>query len=273
LLGEISESPGPNDAPIQLLITTHSHPFIQAMKNKIPVKINASGYTVFPNDTDTDIGPVIEGVIPYSHPLFAYPEKRLVIVEGTQDKKVIESYLRHSGKDKSYQVVRVSDLTHRASGDNSDTQMVKYLKRSAAALAMRAVRGGLMIIFEANVSEDEIKKIKSSINSAIDSFHVSGNKDNFLTVAYLRRCKPNPQLDESFPGIERFLPTDVVLQACKTKGITLSQQSSNGSKIYTLPPAQTSSFRRHVKQTLFDSFCSRTKYIDADWVFLKDLFN
>jgi predicted ATP-dependent endonuclease of OLD family len=135
LLRDVSDSQEEDEAPIQLLITTHSYPFIAAMKKKVPIQINSSGYTVFSSDQGIGVGPVIAGVLPYTHPLFADAGKRLVLVEGTHDKLVFEKYLQHTKSETNVKIVRISDLTHAPSGNNSDRQMVDYIKKNFGPLA------------------------------------------------------------------------------------------------------------------------------------------
>ena len=67
LLREITESQGENDAPIQILITSHSPAFITAMEQKIPVRINKDGFTEISVTNDA----AITGVLRRSYTIYA----------------------------------------------------------------------------------------------------------------------------------------------------------------------------------------------------------
>lgn len=273
LLQEVSDGQGKDDAPIQLLITTHSYPFIAAMKKKLPMQINPIGYTVFSDSQGIDIGPVIAGVLPYTHPLFADAGKRLILVEGTQDKDVLAKYLEHAASGLNVKIVRVSDLTHAPSGNNSDKQMVDYIKKNFGPLAIRAALGGITIVLDNTVQVPQVTSISSGLNGSFDSFGIKGSKRDLIKVTCLSRCLANPELDETFSGIERFLPTKIITDACYQAGVGLSKGMASGKVIYTLPPRHNNKFKSTVKPAAIKNFCSKKIVSDEDVQFLASIFS
>lgn len=273
LLQEVSDSQEKDDAPIQLLITTHSYPFIAAMKKKLPIQISPSGYTVFSGSQGIDIGPVIAGVLPYTHPLFSDAGKLLILVEGTHDKEVLGKYLQHTTSGSSVKIVRVSDLMYAPSGNNSDKQMVDYIKKNFGPLAIRAALGGIKIVLDNTVPDSQVNSISNGLNNSFDSFGIKGSKKDLIKVTCLSRCPANPELDETFSGIERFLPTKIIIDACSQKEISLSKDTANGKVIYTLPPRHKDKFKARVKPAAINDFCSKKIISEEDVQFLASIFS
>ena len=273
LLQEVSDGQEKDDAPIQLLITTHSQPFIAAMKKKLPIQISPNGYTVFSDSQGIDIGPVISGVLPYTHPLFTDVGKRLIFVEGTHDKEVLGKYLQHIASGSSVKIVRVSDLTHAPSGNNSDKQMTDYIRKNFGPLVIRAALGGITIVLDSTVSDALAKSLLDGLNNSFDSFGIKGSKSDLIKVTCLSRCSANPELDETFSGIERFLPTKTITDACYQGEVSLSKDTANGKVIYTLPPRYKDKFKARVKSAAINNFCSKKIISEEDIQFLANIFS
>ena len=265
LFTDISTVRGPYDAPVQILLTTHSPQFISSMSVKLPVTIGQDGYTTFPPQVDLNTWPVLQGIVPYTHPLFTDLGKRLIIVEGKDDKRVFSKFLNDTRRQNIYKLVCVSDLTHGAAGDNSDNQMIEYIKKNAAPLAIRAASGGLIALFDVNVKPPQVISGRTRVQEAISAFRIQGNV--LAKIVCLREYSPNPQLDESFSGIERFLPAKTVIEFCRIKGIDLAVTKAS---TYTLPPKEIQKFMAQ-KSHLINSFCAGP-YSDEDWKYIKQVF-
>ena len=148
--------------------------------------------------------------------------------------------------------------------------MEKYIKKNPGPLALRAARGGLLIVLDGNMSEHAVG-VENVIRAAMKSFRIDSHK-SFLRVAHQNACHANPELDESFRGIERYLPTDIVLAGCQTAGVALSSTPCNGQTVYTLSPRFKALYESKAKRLIIEKFCTKAKYVDSDWEFIKSIF-
>jgi hypothetical protein len=265
IFNEIANPKTGEQAPVQVIITTHSSPFVEAMHHRVVIDIGSDGYTRVGMGRK-DSWPIVEGVIPYTHPIFEELSKKLIIVEGTNDKLIIDKFLELNNKIEDFRVVRVSDLLNISSSDNSKKQMVDFLKKNAAAIVIRGARQKVFFLFDADVAKDQSDSVMRRMSEEIESLQIQKKANEICDAICLKFCDYNPTLDESFHGIERFLPTRVILSACKNNNIKLSYRMANRTRIYSIPEGEIGNFNTN-KSKIVREFVNKSKK-NEDWKFV-----
>ena len=143
------------------------------------------------------------------------------------------------------------------------------MKKHAGPLAIKAARHGLNIIFDGNVSKSSVKEINDAIHQQLVAFKISQPSEKVLSSVWLGNCGPNPKLDESFRGIERYLPTDMILTACQNSSLNLAKEEETG--VYTLPESKRGIFNKNAKPRAIDLFCNKGKLAEQDCLYLLEI--
>jgi hypothetical protein len=151
--------------------------------------------------------------------------------------------------------------------------MADYIKKNSGPLAIRAALGGIMIILDSTIQDSQARSISNGLNDSFDSFGIKGSRKDLIKVICLSRRPANPELDETFSGIERFLPTKIITDACSQEEVDLSKGTASGKVIYTLPPRHNNKFKSKVKSAVIKNFCSKKIISAADVQFLANIFS
>lgn len=176
----------------QVLTTTHEDDFVRTARSAWLVSLEG-GATVADRMAARDaIGRSDRlRITSYRHPLLNYPDDPLVLVEGRSDAKVLEAAVRASGIKPRWRLASLDGLDERLSGGDA---AVKFLESNLTAVASRADSAPLLVL------RDWEDRKEASIDRAL-ALHPYSKR---------LRCPEqdvNPQLGETFRGIERYMLT------------------------------------------------------------------
>lgn len=185
-----------NEANRQVFVTTHQDEF---------VRVADRAYLATADDDETQIEchdarrALIETtrlrITNYQHPLMEHPDTPLVIVEGIFDALYIGIALRQLNLRPRWKPVALEEIDpdNRIGGD----AVLRYLKMNRPVLRNRPVTAPIMLL------RDWEDNNSGRFTVAVEAHETSR----------VLRCPEhlaNPDLDQTFVGIERYLPTDLI---------------------------------------------------------------
>lgn len=182
---------------LQIFTTTHSPVIAMAADSGCLVELNnvTSKFMTVPVPKLVHLAED-RGVTTYLHPALSYPFNTVVVVEGYCD----EIVMNHVAKVFGYNNLRFVTLpTIDGNEANGIDAIQAYLRRYSKLIAKRALSSPLMALADWDVSNDQLKAMRSA-------YGVNGDK----YVLRFEIAQANPMLDESFRGIERYYPTSVI---------------------------------------------------------------
>lgn len=130
----------------------------------------------------------------FQHPLFAFPDAPLVILEGKYDDVYLRSAIAHSDRRPRWRLVAPGAAFGEDIGGDA---ILQYLKYNRQVLSSRPDEAPIVVLRDWEATD--AKKY-----------------DNVLSSHPYSRCLVapeslvNPELDETFVGIERYLPTSLI---------------------------------------------------------------
>ncbi|OGS22739.1 MAG: hypothetical protein A2252_08740 [Elusimicrobia bacterium RIFOXYA2_FULL_39_19] len=183
--GEISRK---CSSRIQIFCTTHSDVFPQYGDNCILVKFDKDHYSQIEKTNTKDIiaKSALLGINNFVHNLHFQQNLPLLIVEGKTDKVILEKTLQLLQKDNSIQLFCNDDIDIQSGGD----ALLPYYKNNKQVIEHR--QKPIIQILDWNVPDRKVQEYQN-ISSNLKAYRFDGQKSN-------------PKLDESFTGIERYLP-------------------------------------------------------------------
>jgi hypothetical protein len=129
----------------------------------------------------------------FPHPLFIFPDHPIVIVEGASDFSYLRSALISTGIRPNWKLLSLQEMGLDKGGDD----LKAWLKQNEAVLAARPEGSPVIAL------RDWEERSQASWQTVLD---VHPYSRVLVCPAHLA----NPELDESFVGIERFLETDFI---------------------------------------------------------------
>ena len=204
----------------QVIITTHSEDFASASdaivllekgagptrENKDMAALNACEYGAGGKDVHELMK---RRVISFKPPLLRFLGNPIVLVEGKIDKLYLTRAVKEAGIKPRWKIVEATQDYGYLSGGSA---VKKLLQEGRAELATRPDDSFIVVLRDWEDKIADYEKLLNDTNSVAWCCDVA---------------KANPELDESFKGIERYLPTDVVKAACD--GRRIFTNSNDGS--------------------------------------------
>lgn len=199
----------------QVFCTTHSDVFVRHSSEGVLCTLKSS-------KTDTIIKKSREltgeaarlGISPYVPPIIFGAPKPLLIVEGPSD-KILTEY--------AYAALKIpcpweiQDTISITSNELSGIEGLKtYLRVNKGVIESRALKAPIYVLIDWNENERQIKEFKSLL-----SVHLTSDAYRW------RKPLANPELDDTFTGIERFLSTQSILEA-NQKGLLIARRPVKG---------------------------------------------
>lgn len=130
----------------------------------------------------------------YRHPLFAYPDVPIVIVEGDYDELYLRSALEALALRPRWRLIAPDAALGTGTGGDA---LHQYLKWNPQALRSRPTTSPVVVVRDWEATD------KAKYDTVLAAHPYS-------TCLIAPATLANPELDESFVGIERYLPTDFI---------------------------------------------------------------
>ncbi|WP_109508042.1 ATP-dependent nuclease [Nocardioides speluncae] len=201
------------DSRRQVIVTTHQDEFARVAEHVWTAsKDRATGTQLFRSIARDAIAEATRREITtFRHPLFAFADQPLVIVEGIFDSLYMSEALRELQRRIRWRLIAPSDVFEADAGGDGVLQYLKYNKQ---AIASRPDSAPVIVVRD---WEDKSKAKYDNV-LAVHPHSTCVIADETLT---------NPQLDETFVGIERYLPTDLIKEQVPTQQLALEHSGSD----------------------------------------------
>jgi AAA domain, putative AbiEii toxin, Type IV TA system len=221
-----------DDERRQVFTTTHQDEFVRVADAAWITSKAADGTGVASMSAkEALIETTRRSVTAFRHPLFAYPDVPIVIVEGKFDDIYIRSALEEISLRPRWKVLAPD--TALAVGTGGDA-LYQYLKYNQQVIQSRPNSAPVLVLRDWEATD-------------------KSKYDSVLAVHPYSRClvapasKVNPELDEEFVGIERYLPTTLIARVIPAS--KLGKESTLPGARYTIKKKVYFSF----KQALADA--------------------
>lgn len=199
------------DKRFQVFCTTHSDIFVRHADIGILVQLvngESKCETMKPRDLVTEASSL--GISRFVHALY-YDHGPLILVEGTSDKLLLGKAYDASGQRPRGKIHSLETLCgSRYSGGVEQT--LKYLKENHRALKSRPLDSPILVVLDWEVKD----KVVNEFRKILSDHPTSGVLRCDVSLA-------NPQLDESFKGIERYLSTGIILHADRQRWLRITR--------------------------------------------------
>lgn len=211
------------EAKLQIIQTTHSATF--AMASDV-------GYWTELENGATKLTPMpipslsraaeLEGISHWVHPVLSFSWNPVVLVEGHVDSEALSHAASIAGLEHlRFLTIPKFDVDENAQGKNA---LIDYAKRYSKLIQNRPPDAPLILLFDWEVSDQDIKKAQAAYGS---------NSDVYVQRMNSQHC--GQLLGQDFRGIERFYPSDLVKAAHDAGEITLGIRAGEP---YSVSPTQ-----------------------------------
>ncbi len=137
------------------------------------------------------------GISSFVHPLHLTAMKPTLLLEGPSDVWYVNEAYRQAGRTNPWDL-RYLDEIETGAGGGKDS-LKKYLKTNQAALRARPSQSPVVVVLDWEVKEGEVQEFSKLVAA-----------HPFSSAARWPADKSNPDLADSWVGIERYLGTDLV---------------------------------------------------------------
>jgi len=200
LQGELARSfaeyaSGPS---LQIVLSTHSPAFLGASDSGVYASLDSSGRSEFHVQERGDIirAAYTSGIAPFAHPLHTGPPKPLLLVEGKTDRDLVVRAYRQSDFACPYEILCLEDFDSTISGGDETATWLKYNREAVEA---RPEASPIHVLLDWEARDATVSKIERALLPHATSKCLRWPIDLV-----------NPDLSESWVGIERFLSTAFV---------------------------------------------------------------
>ena len=186
----------------QILCTTHSDVFVRYADRGVLCRLEAgkTRWTTLPSRVLSGEA-ARAGVSPFVHPLLFSSQKPLLLVEGETDRRYIELAYRLFERPNPWSVRDIAALDENADLKGVDG-LRTYLSANRGALRVRPLDAPCVVVIDWNENPKKISSLEGELSGHLTS-----------TVVQWMESECNPDLDQSFAGIERSLGTEVIRKA------------------------------------------------------------
>ncbi|MCZ4536508.1 AAA family ATPase [Gordonia terrae] len=189
----------------QAILTTHDDDFVRSSSTALVVSMEAGGSRALHTTTRDALAQSTRArITSYRHPLVTHPDDPLVVVEGRIDKVYLAAAVRKANMRPRWRIISPDeDLELGTSGD----ALQQYFQMNQAALGARPDRAFVLALKD---WEDAGKSGK--LDKSLKSHQFSRT-----IVCPTEFC--NPDLGQKFVGVERYLPTDLIIKVASESAI------------------------------------------------------
>jgi predicted ATPase len=198
------------DQPLQILFTTHATSFLGTSPKGVIATLDPDGRTEFANAGNRDLlkSAYTSRISPYAHALHTGPPKPRLLVEGASDRDLLLQAYAASSLPNPYDILALGDLDETLTGGD---EVAEWLKYNGPALAARPATSPVFVLRD----WESPPKIANKIQNAL-AVHPTSKCIQWPTDL------TNPDLSESFVGIEKFLSTSFIEHANENLGLALT---------------------------------------------------
>lgn len=182
------------DGRRQVFITSHQDEFVRVASHVWIAERNPDTGFKRCSARDALLESARRSITSFSHPLFAYPTEPVVVVEGKFDEIYLRSAIQESDLRPRWRLLSPSAAFGENVGGDS---VLEYLKYNQQVLASRPDSAPVIVLRDWETTDRE-------------------KYNRQLAIHPYSRCLvapadlSNPELDETFAGIERFAPTSLI---------------------------------------------------------------
>jgi len=198
---------------VQIITSTHSELMIQNVDTGYYLELREGRTHISPATPaallETAVG---SGVSKYLHPLLAHRNEPIILVEGVSDVKIMKKVAEELGYS-SFRFISLGELDNTRTGGD---EINPYLRANLNALKARPKNAPVVVIWDHDKADSLVKDTKKFLIIHPNSF-----------VIKLDKGKSNPDLDDSFGGIEKFLSTSIIESAENAGLIQLRRPTKN----------------------------------------------
>jgi hypothetical protein len=188
----------------QIFLTTHQDEFVRVSSRAWLASQGSSGTQIEQLPAKDALRKSAKmAITSFRHPLLEFPDMPIVIVEGAFDEIHLAAALRESGLRPRWKLVAPDEFLGKDTGGDT---LLQYLKYNQDALASRPSIAPVLVL------RDWETKDESKYKKVLRSHEYS---DAITAPASLT----NPELGESFAGIERYLPTSLVEETVDSESL------------------------------------------------------
>lgn len=186
---------------LQLFVTTHSPIFTMAADNGYWTELD-KGESKFENLSIPELTRAAEtkGVAGWVHPILYFPWNPVVLTEGPIDSEVLSHVAHLAGLD-HLKFVCLPELDTKEKSGGKD-KIISFLKNSLGMVQNRTREAPLIVLLDWEVSKNDLTNARAAYGSGGDKF-----------VHLMSEAHCNSQLGKDFKGIERFYPSEVIVDA------------------------------------------------------------
>jgi hypothetical protein len=211
-----------NSSRLQILLTTHNNAFLGVANTGVEIQMLDSASVVNLRPREELIGVALaSGTMPYAHPLHMGLMRPTLLVEGKNDRTLLERAYRRSGTHCPYEIRSMEDLEATMSGGVE--QIHAYLRNNRSALRARPASAPLIVLLDHEVSPGK----RDAIQRILDDHSTSACH---LMPSDLR----TDGLKDDVPGIEAFLALDFFRVAQSQIGLPLVMPAGSAGATWEL---------------------------------------
>ena len=198
----LSETGTPETSRFQIFCTTHSDVFLRHGSYGVLCRLESGKTESEIREAQKLTGEAARlGISRYVPPILYGAPKPLLVCEGPSDKILIEYAYAKLAIACPWEIQDIGIL---AAGSNLQgvAGLTMYLRANQGILGSRPLKAPVFVLIDWN----ENLRTKADIEAAL-RIHSTSN------IMQWSRDNVNPQLDQTFTGIERYLSTDAILEA------------------------------------------------------------
>jgi AAA ATPase domain len=232
----------------QTLLTTHELLFAAAADERFEIELANEATTAQARDVlDLANHTLAAGVTPFVHPLNLTAPKPTLLVDGPYDVLYLTEAYRLAARSNPWDIRSLEQLDPNIASSGKE-QTRKYLRQNQGPLRARPTASPVIVLLDWEDSENDRQTLADVL-----AVHPTST----ATVWPVDRT--NPELDESFTGIERYLATDLVETAAETAPDAGIMRAVAGGRRFALTPQTKSA----AKQALAKQFREREQAADV----------
>lgn len=222
---------------LQIFVTTHSPIFTMAADRGAWIELSDEGSKFEPlSIPELTRAADIRGVSGWVHPILYFPWNPVVLVEGPIDSDVLSHVAHLAGLDhlRFVSLPNLDPAEHRGGKD----KIITFLKNSHGLVQNRSKQAPLIVLFDWDVSDEDIRKAKKAYGEG-------GDKN----VLRMNAGHCDQLLREDFAGIERFYPPEVFVQAHQAGELVLG---ISGGQPYSISQSQLNGAKGNLRRRVLE---------------------
>jgi predicted ATPase len=196
--------------PLQIFLSTHSPAFVGVAESAIVATLDELGRTEFRIVSKDEAlrSAYSLGVTPFGHPLHTGPPRPLLLVEGRHDRDLIVRAYNESQALCPYEIRCLEDLDAQFSGGQDE--IATWLKYNRPAVQARPSESPIIVLLDWESPDKKVERVTGVLSDHATSRCARWPVD--LT---------NPDLSQSWVGIEKCLSTEFITEFAVEVGLTL----------------------------------------------------